>query len=415
LAENDLTTTRWTTLEPRSPSYLFIPQDIDLQKEYERGWKVTEAMPVNAIGMNSHRDFFAIAFDDLTLKTRIKDLVSTTLTDEDIANKYGLINTSDFDLSRARSALRKVKELDQVVVPCLYRPFDNRFVLYQLDILDRPRTEINCHFANKTNLGLVTTRQTREPFATLAVNKICGQHKIVATYDGSSIFPLYLYSEPKNRGLFDNDEIFTNPGGRRPNLSPPFITDISNKLKMQFVLDGKGNLQHNFGPEDILNYMYAVFHSLTFKERYTEFLKIDFPRLPITSSTELFRELCKLGDRLVELHVMEKAGKIITRYPEEGNNIVEKIGYTQLADRPEQNRVWINKTQYFDGVPPEVWEFHVGGYQVCQKWLKDRKGRALSFDDVKHYQRIVAALAETITLMEQIDEVIEEHGGWPIQ
>lgn len=184
---------------------------------------------------------------------------------------------------------------------------------------------------------------------------------------------------------------------------------------MQFIQDGKGDLQQNFAPDDIFDYMYAVFHSPTYRRRYAESLKTDFPRLPLTSNTDLFRELCRLGDRLVSLHIMEKSGTITTKYPVTGNNIVEKVDYTQSADKPEEGRVWINKTQYFDYVHLEVWEFHIGGYQVCQKWLKDRKTRALSFDDIRHYQKIVAALSETIQLMCQIDETIEAHGGWPIE
>ncbi|GAC1655287.1 MAG: hypothetical protein NVS4B12_27670 [Ktedonobacteraceae bacterium] len=133
------------------------------------------------------------------------------------------------------------------------------------------------------------------------------------------------------------------------------------------------------------------------------------------SNAALFRELCKLGERLVGLHLMEQFGKAVPNYPEPGNNVVEKIEYLVPRDRPGQGRVYINKVQYFDGVSSEVWEFHVGGYQVCHKWLKDRKGRVLTFDDIRHYQRIVGALAETIMLMGTIDEVIEEHGGWPIQ
>ncbi len=234
------------------------------------------------------------------------------------------------------------------------------------------------------------------------------------TKERSYLFPLYLYPDPYKKGLFDTHEPSGAPSERRPNLSPAFIIDISNKLNMTFIPDGKGDLQHTFGPEDNFNYMYAVFHSPTYRERYAEFLKIDFPRLPLTSNTDLFRELCKLGDRLVGLHLVETSGQITTSYPETGNNVVEKVEYTQTADKPEEGRVWINKTQYFAGVPPQVWNFHVGGYQVCHKWLKDRKGRALSYDDIKHYQKIVAALAETMTLMEQIDEAIEEHGGWPL-
>jgi predicted helicase len=184
---------------------------------------------------------------------------------------------------------------------------------------------------------------------------------------------------------------------------------------MEFIPDGKGDLYKTFGPEDILHYMYAIFYSPTYRSRYAQFLKIDFPRLPFTSNTDLFRALCAIGDGLIGLHLMANYGQYMPNYPEPGNNMIEKVEYTQYTDKPEQGRVWINKTQYFDEVTPEGWEFHIGGYQVCQKWLKDRKGRALSFDDIRHYQRIVAALAETITLMDQIDATIDEHGGWPIE
>ena len=183
---------------------------------------------------------------------------------------------------------------------------------------------------------------------------------------------------------------------------------------MQFIPDGKGDLHTTFGPEDIFNYMYAVFHSPAYRERYAEFLKIDFPRLPLTSNVDLFRALCGLGERLVGLHLMEQYGQAMPWYPEPGNHVVEKVEYLEPRGErgePGQGRVYINKTQYFEGVAPEVWEFHVGGYQVCQKWLKDRKGRTLTNSDIKHYQRVVAALAETITLMERVDAAIDECGG----
>ncbi len=413
LLNNDIATTQWMTLAPQSPFYFFTPQDTNLWKEYEKGWKITEIMEVNSIGMNSHRDSFAIAFDAPTLETRVRDLVSTRLSDAEIASKYELTNTSDFNLSRARNALRKVEKLDQVIVPCLYRPFDYRAVLYHTEILDRPRTELNHHFIHQDNLGLVTTRQTREPFAALAVNKVCGQHKIVATYDGSSVFPVYLYPDRNKKGLFDTNESSNALGGRFPNLAPSFISVLTDHLNLEFIPDGKGDLQKTFGPEDTFNFIYAIFYSPSYRTRYAEFLKTDFPRLPLTSNADLFRQLCKLGERLVGLHLMERYGTALPMYPEEGNNKVEKVEYRAVKDQP--GRVYINKTQYFEGVSSEVWNFYVGGYQVCHKWLKDRKERALSYEDIKHYQRMVAALAETIILMEQIDEAIEDQGGWPIE
>jgi predicted helicase len=197
-------------------------------------------------------------------------------------------------------------------------------------------------------------------------------------------------------------------GKRRPNLNPDFIKELSGKLGLDFVNDGKGDMVKTYGPEDVFNYAYAVFHSPTYRTRYAEFLKIDFPRLPLTSDKALFQKLGEKGAELVSLHLMESAtlNKLITTYPVKGDNIVEKVRY----DEKEQ-RVYINKTQYIEGVTAEVWNFHVGGYQVCEKWLKDRKGRALTYDESTHYQKVVVALKETIRLMAEIDKAIP---AWPI-
>jgi predicted helicase len=179
------------------------------------------------------------------------------------------------------------------------------------------------------------------------------------------------------------------------------------------VPQGKGDLESTFGPEDVFHYMYAVFHSPTYRERYAEFLKIDFPRLPLTSDLGLFRALAEKGEELVGLHLMESPtlDHPIAKFPVKGSNEVEKVRYAEPAEgRP--GLVYINKTQYFEGVEPEVWEFHIGGYRVLEKWLKDRKGRTLSYDDVTHYGKIVVALKETIRLMAEIDGVIP---SWPIE
>lgn len=202
---------------------------------------------------------------------------------------------------------------------------------------------------------------------------------------------------------------------RIPNLAPKFTEQLATQLGMKFLPDGKGDLGETFGPEDIFSYTYAVFHSPTYRERYAEFLKKGFPRLHLTSNPNLFRELCKLGERLVSLHLMEYSVQITTSYPASGNNMVESVEYLQSTDKPEAGRVYLNKTQYFEGVPPEIWEFHISGYQVCQKWLKDRKGRVLSYEDIRYHQKIVAALAVTISLVEKIAEAIDEHGGWPLE
>jgi predicted helicase len=215
------------------------------------------------------------------------------------------------------------------------------------------------------------------------------------------LFPLYLYP---TKGEMQFDE-----GKRRPNLNPEFVKAVSDKLGLTFIEDGEGDLKNTFGPEDIFNYAYAVFHSPTYRNRYAEFLKIDFPRLPITSDKELFKNLAEKGTELVKLHLMESPAlnKPITKYPVSGSNEVDKITYDEKTQR-----VYINKTQYFEDVPPEIWDFRVGGYQVCQKWLKDRKERKLTYDELNHYQKIVIALNETIRLMNEIDEITP---GWPLE
>jgi len=411
LSEHDVSSTQWEVLSPKSPYYLFRPQDTFLSAEYESGWILTKIMPESSLGCLTKRDNLVISQTKDELRSRILRFIDPNKTDSEAVAEFGLA-LADHDMWNASVARQTIKanDIDSFIRSEAFRPFDRRYIFYHEKFIARLNRRIMRHL-DQSNLALVSVRQLATlPFEHVWVTEeLSDQHLIsVRTKEGGVVLPLYLYPESGKMELFDT-------GSRRPNLSPSFIKELSSKLKMQFVLDGKGDLQLTFGPEDTFNYMYSVFHSLTYRSRYAEFLKIDFPRLPLTSKADLFYELCKLGDRLVGLHLMEKFGKITTRYPVSGNDVVEKIDYTSPADAPEQSRVWINKTQYIEGVPPEVWSFHIGGYQVCQKWLKDRKGRKLEFNDIKHYQHIVAALAETITSMQQIDEVIDEHGGWPIQ
>jgi predicted helicase len=215
------------------------------------------------------------------------------------------------------------------------------------------------------------------------------------------LFPLYLYPT--------KGEMQLGSGYRRPNLNPELIKAVQDKSGLKFVEGGSGDLERTFGPEDIFNYAYAIFHSPTYRTRYAEFLKIDFPRLPLTSNKDLFKSLAAKGAELVSLHLMESPvlNNFITRYPIAGSNEVEKVTYDE-----NNQRVYINKMQYFEGVPPEVWNFHIGGYQVCQKWLKDRKGRTLTYDELTHYQKVIVSLKETIRLMAEIDELIPR---WPVE
>lgn len=376
LLEGDSSSTNWTELSPQSPFYLFVPQNLDVQTEYVGGWKLSDVMEVTSVGVVTGQDEKTIA-----------------LTYDEAMRLASVLEISEERITRI-----------------LYRPFDSRHVVYDNSVVTRPRLGVMRHMLTGPNLALIATRQTRDKWGVLITDTIMG-HKSLAAYDINTLLPLYLYPSTTKQSLFDTEEPTDAPGGRRPNLSATFITDIEQRLGMRFISEGKGDLQSTFGPEDVFSYMYAVFHSPTYRSRYAEFLKMDFPRLPLTSDPDLFRKLCELGSRLVGLHLLEQSAPTITSYPMPGDNRVEKVQYTGPDQGAEKGRVWINKTQYFEGVPPEVWEYRIGGYQVAEKWLKDRKDRMLTYDDVTHYQRVIAALAETIRLMQEVDEAVAE---WPI-
>ena len=183
---------------------------------------------------------------------------------------------------------------------------------------------------------------------------------------------------------------------------------------MEFTTAEYGDLRTTVGPNDLFNYIYAVLHSPDYRQRYADFLKSDFARVPLTTNLDLFTELTALGQRMKTLHLMESAADSMPSYPQTGTNQVDKVRY--LSPKGEElGRVYINKDQYFEGVSPETWDFHIGGTRPADKWLKDRKGRALTFDDIGHYRQICAVLSESRELMAQIDRTIEAHGGWPLQ
>jgi len=163
-----------------------------------------------------------------------------------------------------------------------------------------------------------------------------------------------------------------------------------------------------FGPIDILDYMYAVLHSPTYREKYKEFLKIDFPRVPYPKDAATFWQLVKLGGEIRQIHLLESPSveKYITQYPEDGSNVVVKPRFDSGLRDDNKGKVYINDTQYFDNVPQIAWDFYIGGYQPAQKWLKDRKERTLEFDDILHYQKIIVALSETDRLMKEIDKIM---------
>ena len=402
LAETDVGKMDWKELKPSAPFHLLVPQDTVLRDEYEQAWKITEIIPVNVLGFQTHRDHFAIDFDEDVIRKRISDLRNSIQTDDELYNVFKLGENPNWKLSFARQQLRRDMDWQKNFIRCLYRPLDWRACYFSSIIMDRPRRELLDHVVWRENICLLLPRQIgvlgwRHIFVSKEVAESC----VVSTKtrEGNYNFPLFLYPAAEGESGPQSN--------RRPNLSPTFLKVLAEKLKLP--QEGPHDLPKDITPEDIFHYTYAVFHSPTYRIRYAEFLKIDFPRLPLTSNLKLFRALAAKGAELVALHLLEapEIHNPITGFSEKGDNVVDKIQYSD-----KNRRVWINKAQYFSEVSKVIWEFHIGGHQVCEKWLKDRKGRKLSCDDIQQYQQIIVALNETIRIMSKIDSIIP---SWPIK
>ncbi len=401
LEEKDIKSTDWQEIKPRSPFYLFIPQDITLLSEYEQYWKINDVMIVNSVGIVTARDNLTIHESPQAVMETVQDFVNLEI--EEAREKYQLgKDTRDWKVYLAQEDIRNNKTDDSHITPILYRPFDKRYTYYTgktKGFICMPRRDVMQHMLAGENLGLIVGRSGQvvgsDEWDILFCLNVISEFNLYRR-GGNNLFPLYLYPTEKDEFLNGNGNAKPK---RKPNFAPNFIKDLETRLKLKFIDDGIGNLTTTIGPEDIFHYIYAIFHSPTYRQRYAEFLKIDFPRLPLTSDKKLFRKLAKLGQQLIKIHLMEADIETESSYPIEGDNLVEKITY-------QDEKVYINKTQYFDNITGTVWNFHIGGYQVCQKWLKDRKGRELNYDDCNHYLYILAALEQTIALMEKIDETI---------
>lgn len=365
LSNCDCNRTVWTTANPQSPFYLFFPQDGNLLDEYNKGVGVTDLIPKSLLGFQTHRDPIAISYERETLLSQVKTFLGKE-PDSDSWNYF-------------------CREVD-------YRPFDKRFAYLDKKVSDRPRLDITEHLFHE-NFALNLVRQTKaESWNHVLISEKPTPAVFIEVKDGSSIFPIYLYSEIGTHQRVGSDKKYS------PNISQRLLNDIAGRLGLVPSV------------ESIFYYIYAILHSPSYRIRYVEFLKLDFPKIPFTCSSELFSTLTSCGEELVALHLMKspKLNSLITQFEGDSNLFID-AGHPKYLN----GKVIINKKgDGFTGVPEEVWNFYVGGYQVCQKWLKDRKGRTLSPEDITHYQRIVVALQETIRLMQQIDVAIP---GWPLE
>ena len=391
LSTHDVNSTDWNEIEPQKPFHLFIPQNNDSLAEFQAYWKITEVMPINSIGIVTARDSLTIHWTKDEIWKTVKDFAS--LDTELAREKYNLGEDSrDWKVSFAQADLKQSGLSEQNLAPILYRPFDIRYTYYTANsrgFLCMPRSEVMRNMLSGFNLCLLTNRQIRTELVqhTFVGNSPADFHTLETANACVCAFPLYIYPDK------DNPQKSTVKEQRRPNFSDEFLTEITNKLG------------YTPTPEAIFYYIYAIFHSPTYRTRYAEFLKIDFPRVPLTSNDHLFRKLGEYGEELVALHLMKspKLDQPLTQIINKSGEFVVDVGHPKYTD----GEVIINKKgDRFTGVPESVWNFYVGGYQVCHKWLKDRKGRQLSPEDLNHYQKIIVALSETMQIMKAIDAAI---------
>jgi predicted helicase len=399
--------TPWHQIKPVSPFFLFIPQDQTLYAEYDQFVKLTDAMPVHSNGVVTARDHFCIAWSEREAWDTVRAFAE--MKPEEARKKFELGDDSrDWQVKLAQADVRKDGPSRDCILPIYYRPFDLRWTYYtgrSRGYLCMPRGETMRNMRGGSNVALITSRMTKgETFQHVQASRAISEAIVMSpkTSNNGFLFPLFLLPEgPELHRL----TLRTEP---EANFSPYFRRTVSEALGLNTSKrDGDGGEP---SPEDIFHYIYAVLHSPDYRSRYAGFLKMDFPRLPLTRDLGLFGALVGIGGELVGLHLLEspRLDKSITEFIRGRTREVEKISWSR-------DTVWVDKPQTtgFRGVSEAVWSFHIGGYQVCEKWLKDRKGRTLSNGEIAHYQKIVVAVHETIRLMKEIDEAIADHGGWP--
>lgn len=365
LLENSLNTIELKDLPIVAPNYYFVNKDFEEQKIYDKGFKVNEIFTSSNVGIVTSKD--------------------------DV-----LINDTKNGLIKNVEEYYKIHADPNIIKAISFRPFDNKLIYYDVKLIERAREKLMQQFYYGNNIGLVTARQCVGNWRYVFISKLIGEFNLTGTagrFGSGSYFPVYLYSETNSQ------QTIGQKTERTPNLNQEIVKQIAENLGLAFTPE-KEDTPGTFAPIDLLDYIYSVLHSPTYREKYKEFLKIDFPRVPYPQDAKKFWQLVALGGQLREIHLLESpvVEQFITKYPVSGSNLVERPLYVK-------EKVYINDNQYFEGVPQVAWEFYIGGYQPAQKWLKDRKGRELTYEDIRHYQKIIVALTQTHSLMQEIDKI----------
>jgi predicted helicase len=402
LSQNNIENVEFNQIQYKPPMFYMVHKNLELESEYEIGFSLNKIFNLNSLGLLTKRDRFITDFDLKILTERLSDFLNQEDSDIFLAKKYELKlkDNDNWDLSKSRNELFQTGIIEDNFRMQNYRCFDKRVIYYDKNFVARLNTKV-LNNLRENNYSLISTRQLADNnFRHIFVSKIISDQCFISnkTKEGCQVFPLYLYPETTSQTSLLEEVV------RVPNLNMEIVSEIAKKLQLDFVSE-KPETQNPkpetvFAPIDILDYIYAVLHAPNYREKYKEFLKIDFPRVPYPKDATTFWKLVTLGSQLRQIHLLESdvVEKLITQYPEDGNNVVVKPQYKDC-------NVYINELQYFANVPEVAWNFYIGGYQPAQKWLKDRKGRELNYNDILHYQKIIVALTETDLLMKKIDKI----------
>jgi hypothetical protein len=392
---SELGDVNWKQLSPTSPHYLFKDSTASSRNDYTDFYSIADIFQLQVTGVVTARDSFAIAIEYSVLENRINFFKDSKYSDANIAKELNLKDTRGWKIPEARKEMSSLPDVKEYIHRVAYRPFDDRYIFYHKSAVDWGRWGLLNHMF-QPNIALVTSRQAsvigEDIFDAVSVTDSIGDFNYFRR-GGINVFPLYRYEA--ETGLF--------AGG---------MSKVENLTKAfrEFV---DAHYGRRYTPEQILGYCYAVLHSPTYRSKYAEFLKIDFPRIPFAEAAETFEAVSTLGWKLAQAHLLKQNPPAVgtpCRYHGTGTHTVVKV--TWAAPRPELGetggRLCINADQYFAPVPEDVWTFHIGGYQVLAKYLKDRKGRTLRLDEIEHLEAVVAALAFTVQQMARIDEATRE-------
>ncbi|MCD8408140.1 N-6 DNA methylase [Tenacibaculum dicentrarchi] len=411
LKDNNLKSINFVELPNKAPNYFMVQKDFQSEEIYNKGFSINELFLINGVGLTTAHDDFVIKESKEKLLNFYQDFQNSPRDTEYLHKEFNVRKKTGWDILEGYDNVKTEKDLSKYIKPISYRPFDNRYVFYENKLVWRTVRKVMQHFINSDNIGLAGIRTNKEKdevgYTSVFITKNIAEARLADRFI-TNLFPLYLYpEEKKDTDIFSEDKK-GEAIARVPNLDKKIINKLAKKLGLKFTNE-KEETAKTFAPIDVLDYIYAVLHSPNYRETYKEFLKIDFPRVPFPKDEKTFWDLVKLGGEIREIHLLESpiVEDAITQYLGDGDNIITRkltktdIGYEAVTDT--HGKVWINDINYFDNVPLVAWEFYIGGYQPAQKWLKDRKGRELDYEDIFHYNKIIVALTQTDKIMKEID------------